>query len=59
MDSTDIVVIGVKELKESTLDGAQVFIRPNGNTDFNSQTSIFLRNIPEGTTLNDLYGGLA
>ncbi|TNV86215.1 hypothetical protein FGO68_gene7587 [Halteria grandinella] len=53
------LAFGVKELKNSSIDGSQIAIRPTGSTDFNTATSIFLRNIPDGTTLNDLYPGLS
>ena len=54
-----IVQSGVKALQGTTIDGQAILIRPNGSADYNTQTSIFVKSIPEGTTLNDFYQSLS
>lgn len=36
------------------IEGSKVIVRPTCTTDLNSKTSIFIRNLTEQTTINDL-----
>ena len=37
------------------MDGAIIRIRPTGFTNYNPDTSIFVKGIPDSTNLDDLY----
>jgi RNA recognition motif-containing protein len=42
-------------LNGAQLLGATIVVRPDGKTDFNSNSSIFIKNIPDGTNMGDLF----
>lgn len=42
-------------MKGSDMDGAIIRIRPTGFTNYNPDTSIFVKGIPDSTNLDDLY----
>jgi hypothetical protein len=53
------VQAAIKVILTAQAQGSTIRITPNGNADYNASTSIFVKNIPEGTTLSDFYGGLS
>lgn len=48
-----IVLVGLKALNGLKIGESQISVRPTCTTDFNTNTSIFIRNITETTTIND------
>lgn len=46
-------MIGLQAINGATIDGSVVQVRPTCTTDYNSATSIFIKHVTEGTTIND------
>lgn len=46
-------MVGLKAVNGVTIEGSVVRVRPNCTTDYNSSTSIFIKHVTEGTTIND------
>ena len=53
-DIKSIVLVGLKVLNGLALDGSKVVVRPTCTTDLNSKTTIFIRNLTDQTSINDL-----
>jgi len=49
------VQAAIKVILAAQAQGSTIRITPNGNADYNASTTIFVKNIPEGTTLSDFY----
>lgn len=53
-DIRSIVLVGLKVLNGLAIDGSKVVVRPTCTTDLNSKTTIFIRNLTDQTSINDL-----
>ena len=53
-DIKSIVLVGLKVLNGLAIDGSKVVVRPTCTTDLNSKTTIFIRNLTDQTSINDL-----
>lgn len=49
-----IVLAGLKVLNGLAIDGSKVSVRPTCTSDLNSKTTIFIRNLNDQTSINDL-----
>jgi RNA recognition motif-containing protein len=48
------VVAGLKVINGLAIDGSKLSVRPTCSTDLNSKTTIFIRNLTDQTSINDL-----
>lgn len=53
-NSRDKLLVGLKVLNGLAIDGSKVVVRPTCTTDLNSKTTIFIRNLTDQTSINDL-----
>lgn len=53
-DSRDKLVCGVKALNGLAIGGSKLSVRHTCSTDLNAKTSIFIRNLTDQTSINDL-----
>jgi RNA recognition motif-containing protein len=48
------VVAGLKVINGLEIDGSKLSVRPTCSTDLNAKTTIFIRNLTDQTSINDL-----
>jgi hypothetical protein len=53
-NSRDKLVAGLKVINGLAIDGSKLSVRPTCSTDLNSKTTIFIRNLTDQTSINDL-----